>query len=150
MQSARLGDEYKYDLTSPVFRTAFDFLHREDLAFLPDGWVELPRGVRASVQRYVTVDARTAAFEAHERFFDIHFLAAGMEFIGVVSRKGLSLHGPYDTENDVTFYEEPNLAGGVLLQSGDYVILSPDDVHKPRCAAGEPMNVLKVVVKVPV
>ena len=149
MQSAKFGDEYKYDLTSPAFHTAFEFLHREKLADMPDGWVELPRGVRASVQRYVTADARTLAFETHERFFDIQFLASGMEFIGVASRKGLTPRGPYDSENDVTFYEEPDLAGSVLLRPGDYVILSPQDAHKPRCAVGEPMDVLKIVIKVP-
>ena len=52
--------------------------------------------------------------------------------------------------NDVTFYEDPDYAGQVLLRGGDYVIFAPEDAHKPRCQAGAPLPVKKIVVKVPV
>ena len=50
MYSTEIGLEYKYDLTSGKFKTAFEFLKRKDLARLPEGWIELDNGVRASVQ----------------------------------------------------------------------------------------------------
>ncbi len=149
MQNARLGNEYKYDLTSPAFLTAFEFLHREDLSDLPEGWVELPHGVRASIQRYLTTDARTLEFETHEHFFDIQYLVFGTELIGIAPREELSPSGPYDPENDVTFYAEPTLSGGILLRAGDFAVICPEDAHKPRCAAGGPQEVRKIVVKVP-
>ena len=149
MQSAKLGDEYQYDFTSPAFQTAFAFLKREDLADLPDGWLELENGVRASVQRYVTMDAQGLRFETHEKYFDIQFLAQGEERIGVVTRDGLTVRDVYNAKDDITFYEEPPAAGNVLLRAGEYVILCPEDAHKPRCMAQKPEPVLKIVVKVP-
>lgn len=51
-------------------------------------------------------------------------------------------------ENDVVFYEDPPMSGQVLLREGDLVVVAPEDAHKPRCAAGDPAPVKKVVVKV--
>ena len=46
MYSTKIGLEYQYDFTDAKFRTAFAFLHRADLADLPEGWIELENGVR--------------------------------------------------------------------------------------------------------
>ena len=150
MYSTKIGIEYKYDLVGKKFQTAFAFLHRPDLADLPVGWIELDNGVRASVQHYTTMVAETLDFETHEKFFDVQYLIEGVELIGVVGREGLVEKTPYDSTNDITFYEEPVLSGAVLLRAGDYVILAPEDAHKPRCLAGAAMPVRKIVVKVPV
>lgn len=150
MQYGTIGMEIKYDLMAEKFKTAFAFLHRTDLTQLPEGWIELGDGVRASVQHYTTMAADTLNFETHERFFDIQYLAEGVELIGVVGRKGLIEKIPYEQKNDITFYEEPALSGAFLLREGDYVVLAPEDAHKPRCAAGAPAAVKKIVVKVPV
>lgn len=150
MYTTVIGNEYKHDLKAQKFQSAFAFLHRKDLADLPEGWIELDNGVRASVQHYTTMAAETLDFETHEKFFDVQYLIEGVELIGVVGREGLVEKTPYDTTNDVTFYEEPVLSGAVLLRAGDYVILAPEDAHKPRCLAGEAMPVKKIVLKVPV
>ncbi len=150
MVSAKIGGEYRYDFTAPKFQTAFAFLHREDLAEMPVGWIELDNGVRASVQRYVTAPAAEKRFESHEKFFDVQYLIAGDELLGCCGRGDVPSADPYQADNDVTFYDEPKCAGYVLLHGGDFVIFSPEDVHKPGCAAGAPMEVRKIVVKVPV
>lgn len=150
MISTKIGMEYKYDLTEKKFQTAFAFLKRTDLAALPEGWIDLEDGVRASVQHYTTMDATTLDFETHEKFFDVQYLIEGDELIGIVNRNGLVEKIPYSVDNDVTFYEDPALAGAVLLQTGDYVVLTPEDAHKPRCLAGKAMPVKKIVIKVPV
>ena len=150
MEFGTIGNEYKYDLTNPAFKTAFAFLHRDDLGTLPEGWIELGNGARASVQHYTTMDPATLSFETHEKFFDIQYLVEGIELLGICTRQGLVVKTPYDTENDVTFYEDPDYAGQVLLRGGDYVVFAPEDAHKPRCLAGSPLAVKKIVVKVPV
>ena len=150
MTFGTIGNEYKYDLTNPAFRTAFAFLDRGDLAALPEGWVELGNGVRADVQRYTTMDATALSFETHEKFFDIQYLVAGEEYLGICTRQGLVPRTEYETARDVTFYEDPAQAGRVLLHGGDYVIFAPEDAHKPRCFVNGPMEVKKIVVKVPV
>jgi len=150
MQNAVLGSEYKYDLTAPKFQTAFSFLKRADLAELAEGWYELGDGVRASVQRYTTFPAAELDFETHIDYFDVQYMVSGQEMIGVVSAQGLETKIPYDKNNDIQFYHEPAFSGAVFMRAGDYIVLAPEDAHKPRCAAGAPMAVNKIVVKVPV
>lgn len=150
MQTSVLGNEYKYDLTAPKFKTAFEFLRRKDLAELKEGWYELDNGVRASVQRYTTFPASELDFETHINYFDVQYMVSGQELVGVVNAGNLVTKIPYDRDNDIAFYREPPFSGSVFLQPGDYVVLAPEDAHKPRCAAGEPMAVNKIVVKVPV
>ena len=150
MFQSMIGSEYKYDLTAPKFKTAFAFLHRSDLGELPEGWNELGDGVRASVQHYVTAPAETLQFETHEKFFDIQYLVEGEELIGVRTRAEMQEKAPYDPATDNTFYFDPAQSGAVLLHAGEFVILAPEDAHKPRCLAGAAMAVKKIVVKVPV
>ena len=56
--------------------------------------------------------------------------------------------GSFETHDK--FFEEPAMSGTVLLLPGDMIVVAPEDAHKPRCAAGEPEFVRKVVVKVKV
>ena len=150
MFNVKLGNEKIYDISLPEFRTAMDFLSRPGLAELPEGWIELACGVRASVQHYTTKPAAELSFESHEKYYDVQYLVEGEELIGVISRSGLIQKTGYNAGEDITFYEEPEVSGGVLLRKGEYVILAPEDAHKPRCSAGKPEAVIKIVVKVPV
>lgn len=150
MISASINELQKYDYTSRAFQTAFAFLQRDDLAQLPEGWVNLEYGVRASVQHYTTIPAKDAKYETHEKFFDIQFLVAGEEWLGCVNRAGLAVETPYNAENDVTLYQPPLVHGGVYLRAGMYAVFAPEDAHQPRCIASEPAAVIKIVVKVPV
>jgi YhcH/YjgK/YiaL family protein len=150
MISGTISCPNKYDLKQPKFQTAFAFLQRDDLTALPEGWLELENGVRASVQHYTTTLASEPKYETHERFLDIQFMAAGEEWIGCTRREGLTIETPYDAENDITFYQVPRIHGGVYLKTGDFAVFAPEDAHQPRCAADGPMQVIKIVVKVPV
>lgn len=150
MYLSTIAWEHQCDAAEEKFKRAFAFLRRPDLGTLPEGWYELGEGVRASVQHYVTMAAHALSFETHERFFDVQYIVEGEEKIGVCGRNGLTVKERYEEGNDITFYEEPALSGSVLLRSGDYVVLSPRDAHKPRCVAGTPKAVKKIVVKVPV
>ena len=150
MVTATIGNEYRYDFTEKKFRIAFAFLKRDDLAQLPEGWIELGEGVRASVQHYSTAPAEALKFETHEKHFDVQYLVEGIELLGCCTREGLRASAPYDETGDVTFYDDPDFAGSVLLRAGDFVIFSPEDAHKPRVAVGAPIAVKKIVIKVPV
>ena len=151
MYSFRSGLEYKYDFTQKKFKIAFDFLKREDLAQLPVGWIELGEGVKASVQEYDSFPWDANRFETHEDYFDVQYVVSGMEYVGVCDRRELGpVAVPYDKANDIEFYEEPSNCGKVFLNAGDFVVLAPEDAHKPRCAVDRPIPVKKIVVKVPV
>ena len=151
MFSTKNGLEYKYDFSSKKFRIAFEFLKRKDLADLPVGWIELGDGVRASVQRYDSFAWDANRFETHEKYFDVQYVIEGIEFCGVCDRSECKkVAVAYNADNDVTFYEEPKHCGTVFLNAGDFIVLGPEDAHKPRCAVEKPMPIKKIVVKVPV
>ena len=151
MFASKNGLEYKYDFTERKFKVAFEFLKRKDLADLPVGWIELGEGVRASIQRYTSFKWDENRFETHEKYFDVQYVIEGMETCGVCDRSSCKVIAvPYNESNDVTFYDEPEHYSIVFLNAGDFIVLAPEDAHKPRCAAEKQIPIKKIVVKVPV
>ena len=114
---------------------------------LPPGAYPVCDGVTANVQHYTTMAPETARFETHDKFFDIQYVIEGKERFGVCRREGLK-PAEVIAENDLVFYEEPEASSDVLLLPGDFIVVAPEDAHKPRCIAGEACAVKKVVVKV--
>lgn len=138
----------KYDYLEDKFRAAYQWLKETDISSLTAGSYPVQGDiVVANVQEYTTFPAEQGFFETHEKYFDIQYMASGREQFGVCKRDGLKVKERIE-ENDLIFYEEPELSGSVLLEEGDLIIVAPEDAHKPRCAAGEPCKVKKVVVKV--
>lgn len=140
----------KYDYLEDKFRLAYEWLKNTDLASLPVGsYPILYDSVVANVQEYTTFPADQASFETHEKYFDIQYVVSGREQFGVCKREGLKLK-EHRIEDDLLFYEEPELSGTILMEAGDVIVVAPEDAHKPRCLAGEPCKVKKVVIKVAV
>lgn len=140
----------KYDYLKERFEIGYEFLRRNDLAELPEGLMELEQGVRAQIQHYTTVCADTARFETHDRYFDVQYVIEGQEYFGLAAREGLQAEDEYDAERDITFYHTPAESGVILLQAGDFAMVSPEEAHRPRCKVGEESFVKKIVLKIPV
>lgn len=147
--SIELAEKYN-DRYSGRFRVGYEFLRREDLAMLEEGAVSLEQGVVAQIQRYATVPPDAARFEAHRRYFDIQFLVSGEEIIEVTPCAGLEPFAPYDRQSDIAFFQPPAHSSSIYLSAGDFLVLTPGEAHKPRCAVSAPLVVRKVVVKIPV
>jgi len=138
----------KYDLSNERFQAAFQFLKREDLKQLEDGsYPILGEEVFAMVQSFETALEKDRRFEAHDIYFDIQNLLEGEERIDVIDRSSCEI-----TENpegkDICFLEPKGEFSQMLLQAGDYLILSPEEAHRPAVAVHNPMSCRKVVVKV--
>ena len=146
----KLGLEDKHDISSEKFRISFDFLRRKDLLDLEEGWINLEEGVRVSVQRYESLDEDEADYETHDRYIDIQYIIGGEEYCGVCKREGLKIKTPYNSDMDIAYYFDPEKESMVLLEKGDYIILFPEDAHKPRLKVGCKGEVRKIVIKVPV
>ncbi len=138
--------------SSPAFRKALAFLRRGDLAALPDGRYEIDgERVFAMAQRYETLAQAEPRFEAHRKYIDVQFMAAGSEVIGWAHVSALAVTEVYDAEKDVCFGPvKTGLWTPVRLGAGQLAVLYPEDAHAPRLAAGLPAPVVKVVVKVAV
>ncbi len=134
----------------PAFKKALAFLRRRDIQDLPDGKYEIDgERVYAMVQRYETIAPAEPKFEAHRKYIDLQFLAAGAEIIGWAPLEKMAIAEVYDAEKDVCFGAVP--AGAwtpLLLGAGQLAVLYPGDAHAPRLAAGGAGGVTKIVVKV--
>lgn len=56
----------------------------------------------------------------------------------------------YNEEKDVMFFNHNDECTDYVLESGDFLILYPQDVHLPGVCDNERSLVRKIVVKVPV
>lgn len=106
--------------------------------------------IYAQVFDTVTAPAEEKRPEVHEKFIDVQFLVSGRERLGFTPDTG-----SYETEErleekDLIFYKTVENEGFVEAVPGCYSIFFPADVHRPAVAAGEPMKIRKVVVKVSV
>ena len=134
MYFAPISQATKYNYLDDKFQAAYKWLAETDLDNTPAGSYPICEGVTANVQEYTTFPASEGSFETHDKFFDIQYVISGKEQFGVCKREGLVLKEDHP-ENDLKF---------------DMIVVAPEDAHKPRCAAGEPEFVRKVVVKVKV
>ena len=154
MFEASINRISKYDYFAPKFLKAYEFLNRSDLVELPDGAIDLGDGVVAHVQHYTTQPKQFALFETHDKFFDVQYLVRGSELFGLAAREELVpddlANNRVSQTNDIAFYKDPVYSGEVLLRPGDFIVVSPEEAHKPRCCVGEPASVIKIVIKVPV
>ncbi|MDD5210528.1 MAG: YhcH/YjgK/YiaL family protein [Elusimicrobiales bacterium] len=133
-----------------AFKKAIEFLRRGDIKDLPDGKYEIDgERVYAMVQRYKTISPAEPKFEAHRKYIDLQFLAAGAEIIGWAPLEKMAIAEVYDAEKDVCFGAVPAGAWTPLrLGAGQLAVLYPGDAHAPRLAAGGAGGVTKIVVKV--
>lgn len=127
--------------------TALEFLAATDFSQTELGRYELDGdNIYYMVQEYTT-EAKPYA-EAHEQYIDIQYLLAGKESIGVA---------PLSTEKTLVEVKEGKDCWlyacdtqPVTLEAGQFMVLYPNDIHRPGDLAGEPGRVRKVVVKVKV
>ena len=133
-------------------RKAFDFLRGRNLYALPDGRVDIDGDrVFALVQRYETVRTEAPMFEYHRKYIDVQFMAKGEEVIGWAIAETMKITEAYDEKKDICFGTvKKGKWTPVLLQAGEVAVLWPEDAHAPKLAADDPVQVMKIVIKVAV
>ncbi len=152
MITASLGLIEKQAHKTPALQKAIEFLLRPDIASLPDGRIEIDGdSVFALVQRYETIKTPEPQFEYHRKYIDIQYIVSGEEIIGFSPLERMTVTDPYAPDKDICFGRvEPGQWTPLYLTVGQAAILYPTDAHAPKMAANNPVNVLKIVVKVAV
>lgn len=121
-----------------------NYLSSTDFVNVEDGRHELTDYMYANIQTYQTKD--DALFEAHRDYIDIQYIISGEEKIGVTDYSNCTEAIAYDKEKDIEFL---NGEGEYYpLKEGEYMILYPQDAHKPSISLNNQSTVRKVVVKV--
>ncbi len=145
----KLKNAKTYYNLSEYLKKGFNWLETTDLKTLPDGKYEIEgTKVYASVQTYET--KTMANYESHKNYIDIQYMIKGAEKIGVTDLSNCTTCIEYDSEKDLEFYDINYQEEYIELPEGTFVILYPQDAHKPSIAIDKPSIVKKVVVKVAV
>ena len=141
-----LSNAEKYIQLHPLFARAFEFIKSQNLKEIASGKypVDGP-DLHASVSEKEGLKKEEAKFEAHDHFIDIQVCPVNSETLGWKPReKCLEIKVPYNTEKDVTFFnDQPDTY--FQLHEGQFAIFYPEDVHAPMIGEGE---IKKMVIKV--
>jgi len=140
-----------YNYLSPGIYYGLKYLKNTDFSTMENGKYEIKEGkVYAIVQDYDTNPEIEGRFEAHKKFVDIQFIIEGEEQIFVGNLEEFEESIPYDEEKDICFLIPKSDAKiePVKLIPGEYVILTPKDVHMPSIFVEESKHVKKVVLKI--
>lgn len=132
------------------FEQAFDFIKKATEENLPVGKYEIDgKELYASVQEYNTKSITDAKFEGHRNYIDIQYIIYGIERVDVVDISKATLNSEYNEIKDVEFYKDNDKSNNCVIESGEYGIFLPHDIHKPGIAYnGISSSVKKIVVKV--
>lgn len=134
-----------------AIQTALEYLKANDFTTMETGVYEIQgKDIYAQVMDAQTAPAATKRPEAHEKYIDVQFLASGKERLGFTFDTGSYEVDERLGDKDLIFYKSVENEGYIDAVPGCYSIFFPEDVHRPAVAAGEPMTIRKVVVKVSV
>ena len=123
------------------------YLVSTDFSSIDDGRHEINEYAYVNIQTYQTKD--DALFEAHKEYIDIQYVIEGEEKIGVANVDDCKTAISYDKEKDIEFLNlKTNKSTYYPLTKGEYMILYPQDAHKPSIALKSKSTVRKAVVKV--
>lgn len=145
--------EQEMRLYPAALQQGLRFLMENDIAALNTGKQEIQGSTMyAMISDYETQPKEERRPEAHQKYIDIQYLAAGEEMIGCGPLEAsLVVDEDFLKEKDVIFYQGLTAETETVLQPGMFAIYFPWDVHRPNCAVGnQPCRVRKVVVKVAV
>ncbi len=137
----------KYFSLHPSFKKAFEYINQTDLENA-EGTVEIEADNLKAI--YSNKEGKTAEqalskFECHNKNIDIQLCISGIETIGWKPRERCTQpKGEYSLEKDVLFYNDtPDTF--FQLQSGQFAIFYPEDVHAPMIGQG---LIKKLVIKI--
>jgi len=125
------------------------FLKETDLLNCEAGEYEIQgRDIYANVIDTKTQKKEYIRPEVHRKYIDIQCLCKGSELIGFARDCEENIVDEKLLDKDVIFYSEVKNESELVLAPNDYVILFPEDVHRPAYTNGDMEDIRKVVVKV--
>jgi biofilm protein TabA len=126
------------------------YLRDTDFSKLEPGRYEIDgTAIFALVQEYQPTPKEEKKPEAHRKYLDIQYVFQGSEIIcySLENRVNEVLED-HLAEKDLLFFKSVQNEMDLILTQGMYVILFPQDIHRPGCRYGKGGHVKKVVVKI--
>ncbi|HET7838247.1 MAG TPA: YhcH/YjgK/YiaL family protein [Rectinemataceae bacterium] len=100
----------------------------------------------ALVQEYESKPLEACRWEAHRRYIDIQWISRGQEYIDWAALVDCRLLGYQEEKDFQDCSTEEGLA--VAMKQGRFLVLFPEDAHRPGRARPSPQAVRKIVLKV--
>ena len=127
------------------------YIKETNFAEVNNGEYEIDgRDVFVRINTYATEDKINKKPEAHNQYIDVQYLGAGEEIIYFTPRRAEHIVvEDHADESDLLFYEEIEEKDHVVLQTGDFAVFFPWELHRPGCSTKNGMQeVQKIVVKI--
>lgn len=115
----------------------------EDGLYCASDWLTV------EIKRVKTNEPDAIEVESHRKHVDIQWVIEGEEAIDIASAASLYPRVDYDEKKDVVLWHPKNPMTRVALHPGSYVVLYPEDAHRPCISlTGMPSEVRVAVAKV--
>lgn len=115
-----------------------------------DGRYELEDGMCVNIETYTTKERKNCKLEAHKRYIDVQYMISGKELISVSRLEKLDIKKEYDYQKDIVLYKNSIHGEDYLLDSGSFLILTPEEAHMPCVCVDGKQTVRKAVIKIPI
>jgi YhcH/YjgK/YiaL family protein len=139
----------KYVFVHPLIKIIIEYIREHDLIALPSGKTEI-MGSDLYVLRetYASKKASDCIFEGHLIYGDLQLVLSGFESIGYhyKGEHDYQISSPYLAEKDIEKYQIDTYTQ-VLLQTGMFAIVLPDDLHMPKLMHETSEIIEKIVFK---
>lgn len=142
--------DWELDQYPEAIQEALCFLKDTNFEKLQDGKYELcGEEIFVILGKMETKPLREMKPEAHDRYMDIQCLLTGKEKIGFAQRGEAEAVEDFLEEKDVCFFDT-DLRGESFLamESGEYAIFFPEDIHRPLVRSEGIRMVRKAIVKI--
>ena len=148
MIADRIKNAHFYKGVGRGIETALDFLQDTDFVNISPGKYQFDDEIFYIIAEYKSKPFEEAKFEAHRKYIDLQYVVSGREAIGYRHISLLEEIVPYNEEKDIILYAgDPDM---IKLEAGNFMLLFPEDGHKPGVSIVGSEAVKKVVVKIPV
>ena len=143
----KLENAAMYSCISENLRKGFEFLKNNDLSTMEVGRYEIDgNDVFALVSKYDSKEPQDCLLEAHQTYTDIQYIVSGREAIGFAILNNQDILTSYNSEKDIVFYSGE--INPIILETGNFAVFFPQDLHRPCMQINGAEKVKKVVVKV--
>ncbi len=137
----------KFPKVNNRFEKALDFIFAHKNGDLNVGKYDVCEGVFVNVQEYETRPASEKTFESHRKYIDLFYIVSGEELVEWNDISEMTFDH-YDEGKDRCYITGAGM--NIPLKEGYFMVLFPEDAHKPSVQLNESEHVKKYVVKIAV
>jgi biofilm protein TabA len=136
-----------YNFANQNLVRAFQYLQSINFDNLSDGRIQIDgQDLYAIVLEYLPKLEDDVYWESHKEYIDIQYILKGEERIGYAKIGKFEVVEPYNSDADVVL----GTANGsyISMNLGDFMVLFPQEIHRPGIISTKDSTVKKVIVKV--